>query len=375
MRRLSLTMLAISAVLAPSLVVLGSGAASAAARIYVSPHGQPANSGTSCRTAKFSDINAAIAAASAGGTVVVCRGTYHTQAIVSKSLNLIGRPGAVVNAKGQKPITIGGMTLPGSIGIGVLGTSRVLVRGFRVVGAGFDAILVGLSSFVRVSHNLLQHNGDVGVDFNGSSYSIADHDVSRFNTGGGFLIADDVGPSSHDVVAWSVATHNPDGCGVIIAGHSTAGVTRNLVMHNLLTFNGTNPKVSGAGVVIATEVPKETVAGNTVTGNTIYGNGLAGVTIHSHVKGQHMNGNVIANNVIGTNNTVGDPIGLGPPVTNVPDLRTTGILVGASSKISVLIIHNFIHHNHYGIFIEGRVRALLHRNRYHRVAVPVKFAA
>jgi hypothetical protein len=373
MRRLSTTLLAMTAILAPTLVVLGSGAASAATTVYVSPHGKPGHSGTSCRTAKFTNINAAIAAAAAGGTVVVCRGTYHTQAIVSKSLRLVGRRGAVINAKGQPPISIGGMALPGSIGIGVLAAKGVLVSGFKVINAGFDAVLVGLSSHVRVSHSVLLHNGDVGVDFNGSTYGIADHDVSKYNTGGGFLIADDVGPSNHDVVAWSVASRNPDGCGVIVAGHSTSGVTDNVVEHNLLTFNGTNPKISGAGVVIATEVPKETVADNTVFGNVIYGNGLAGVTIHSHVSGQHMNGNVIANNVIGTNNTVGDPIGLGPPVTNKPDLKTTGILVGASSKIKVLISRNRISRNFYGIFIEGRVHAQLHRNRYHHVVVRVKF--
>jgi nitrous oxidase accessory protein NosD len=351
MRRLPKILLAITAILAPSLLVLLSGVASAAVTVYVSPHGKSTHSDTSCKTAAFSRINRAIHQVGPGSTVVVCRGTYHTQAVVEKSLRLIGRPGAVINPKGQKPLKIGTTKLPGSIGIGVLETSDVRVSGFKVIHAGFDAILVALSSHVRVTHNLLLHNGDVGVDLNGTKFSSAEHNTSKFNTGGGFLVADDVGPSSHDVVGWNVASRNPGGCGVIVAGHSTMGVTHILVEHNWLTFNGTNPKSSGAGVVIATEVPKETVADNTVYANIIYGNGLAGVTIHSHVKGQHMSGNRIIDNLIGTNNTVGDPIGLGPPVKNKPDNRTTGILVGASSKIKVLISHNHIRRN----FVTGQV--------------------
>ena len=59
-----------------------------------------------------------------------------------------------------------------------------------------------------------------------------------------------------------MASDNPGGCGVILAGHSTAGVTDNLVARNVLTDNGTlKSSGGGAGVVIATEVPGETVAG------------------------------------------------------------------------------------------------------------------
>ena len=375
MRRFITAMAASVAVLVPGVLALGAGAANANAvvrAIYVSPHGKFFKPGRSCRTARYSSINQAIATAAPGGTVVVCRGTYFTQAVITKPLSLIGLRGAVIDAKGQKPVS--GLPVPGGSGVVVLGTSNVLVSGFTVVRAGFDAILVARSTRVRVSHNVLLNNGDVGVDFNGTTWSVADHNLSEYNGGGGFLVADDVGPTGHDVVAWNVASRNPGGCGVIIAGHSTAGVTDNLVVHNLLTYNGTNPKSSGAGVVIATEVPHETVAGNLVLDNVIYGNGLAGVTIHAHLNNQHMNGNRIIGNDIGTNNTVGDPIGLGPPVKNRPDLRTTGILVGSSSCIRVLISHNVIRNNFYGIFIEGRVHAVLIRNRFHRVVVPVKFA-
>jgi hypothetical protein len=366
--------------------LLGSGAAASAANtsatntsaagvtpawpatVFVSPHGSARNAGNSCATARFRSINGAIAAVRSHGSVIVCRGIYHTQAVIKKPLKLIGER-AFIDAQGQKPVL---PKLPGGSGIVVLGTHGVTIRGFKVTGAGFDAILVALSSQVRVTHNVLEHNGDVGVDFNGTSRSVASRNVADFNHGGGFLVADDVGPARGNTVSWNVASHNPGGCGVIIAGHSKFGVRDNWVSHNWLTFNGTLPKAAGAGVVIATEVPGETVSGNTVVANRIYRNGIAGVTIHSHVSGQNLTGNRILRNWIGTNNVLGDPIGLGPPVTNVPDLKTTGILVGASSHLHVAISGNHISRNWYGVFLEGRVSATLHHNHFRHVRVPVK---
>jgi hypothetical protein len=336
--------------------------------VFVSPHGSSHHSDSSCQQARYRSINAAIAAVARHGTVIVCRGTYHTQAVVKKPLRLIGEH-ATINARGQKPVL---PKLPAGSGIIVLGTRHVTVRGFKVVHAGFDAILVALSKHIRVTHNRLEHNGDVGVDFNGTSFSVAEHNVAKHNTGGGFLVADDVGPAGHNTIGWNVASHNPGGCGVIIAGHSRFGVRDNWIGHNWLIANGTRKKAPGAGVVIATEVPGETVAGNTVIKNWIYRNGIAGVTIHSHVAGQHLSGNRIVGNWIGRNNLLGDTIGLGKPVKNVPDLRTTGILVGASSHVHVSITGNRISRNHYGIFLEGRVTAHLRHNHFHRVRVPVK---
>ena len=81
-------------------------------------------------------------------------------------MRLEGRD-ALIDAAGQKPVIPG---LPGGSGIVVLHTHKVIVTGFVVAGAGFDGILVANSDNVQVSHNLLVHNGDVGVDFNGTSY-------------------------------------------------------------------------------------------------------------------------------------------------------------------------------------------------------------
>jgi parallel beta-helix repeat protein len=375
--------IAMALVLAAGLLWFGAVAAQAkSVTLYVSPSGTSGAADTSCSTARYSAINAAITAAKSGGTVVVCKGTYDTQAIVSKPLSLVGRAGAVINPKGQPPLTIGTTKLHGSIGIGVLSTKNVRVSGFRVLDAGFDAILVARSSHVLVTGSVLTHNGNVGVDLDGSSWSQATHNTAEFNTGGGYLVTDDIGPSSHNTVSYNVASHNPGGCGIILAGHSTFGVTRNLVAHNLLTSNGTveGAEGAGAGVVIATEVPGGTVADNTVTANTIDGSGLAGVTIHAHLPAQNLNGNRITDNTIGVNNTLGDPIDLATSPTSktnvaVADNRTTGILVGSASRISVLISGNHISSDYYGIFLEGVgkvVQASLTGNHYSKVSVQVK---
>jgi len=88
-----------------------------------------------------------------------------------------------------------------------------------------------------------------------------------------------------------------------------------------------------------------------------YGNGIAGVAIHVHLPGLHMAGNEVLGNNIGRNNMVGDTIGLAPPASSNPDLRTTGILVGSSTHIGVVISGNHIHHDYYSIYIDSLVRA------------------
>jgi hypothetical protein len=68
---------------------------------------------------------------------------------------------------------------------------------------------------------------------NGSSFSVAD-----YNAGGGFLVTDAMGRSSFDAFTSNEASLNPGGSGVIVAGHSTAGLTHNLIEDNFLVFNG-----------------------------------------------------------------------------------------------------------------------------------------
>jgi hypothetical protein len=85
--------IATALVLSASLVAFGAVAAQAGTVTtrYVSPSGTSGAADTSCKTAGYSNINAAITAASSGSTVVVCKGTYHVQAIVTKPLTWSAR--------------------------------------------------------------------------------------------------------------------------------------------------------------------------------------------------------------------------------------------------------------------------------------------
>jgi parallel beta-helix repeat protein len=382
---------------AVSLLALGAAAGAAQASVcntvYVSPHATGNGADISCRTASYRDINAAIAAVRQDGTVVVCPGTYHQEVVVTKPLNLIGRH-ATINAHGQPPLSVAGMTLPGSDGIAVLQTSHVNVSGFTVTGAGFDGILVGASSHVSVSRNTVVNNGTfvnlqqgasgVGVDINSSTWSSATRNVVINNQGGGLEIADDIGPASHDTVAWNYETKSYDGCGVIVAGHSTAGVTDNTVAHNSVSSNATAKGTGGSGLLLASEVPGETMTGNTFIDNRAWDNGLAGMTIHAHVPGQDFNGNKVLGNWFGTNNVVGDPIDLVTSPTSttnvaVPDLRTTGILAATASQVTgTVIAGNHITGDHFGIFLEALKSALpspvsgLRSNGFHHVFQALK---
>jgi hypothetical protein len=392
MRRIPIALGAAASLLALG-ATAGAAQASASGTVYVSPGAVSTGADTSCGTASYATVNAAVAAVAAGGTVVVCRGTYDEEVVVTKPLNLTGRH-ATIDAKGQKPLTVGSTTLPGSDGVAVLGTSNVSVSGFTVTGAGFDGILVGLSSHVSVSHNRLAGNGTfvnlqqgasgVGVDLNSSSWSSATSNVAVGNEGGGLEIADDLGPASHDTIAWNSESGSYDGCGVIVAGHSDAGVTDNLVAHNTTSSNATAKGTGGSGLLLASEVPGETMTGNTFAGNSTWGNGLAGITIHVHVPGQHFNDNKFIGNWIGVNNVVGDPIDLVTSPTStknvaVPDMSTTGILAATASKVSgTVIAGNTIVGDHFGIFLEALKTALpsnvsgLNSNRFHHVHQAVK---
>lgn len=102
--------------------------AAASGSLYVSPSGSSGNPDTSCSTAAYKTISSAVAAASPGGTVIVCKGTYAESVTVGKPLTLLGKT-ATVDATG-KPF-----------GIGVV-VSAVTVSGFTVQNAQGEGIAV-----------------------------------------------------------------------------------------------------------------------------------------------------------------------------------------------------------------------------------------
>src|SRR6202140_4634784 len=72
---------------------LGMASSTAADRgaLFLSPLGSPSNSGKSCDNAQFATIQSAVLAAPTWSTVVVCKGTYTEDVVVSWPLPLKGR--------------------------------------------------------------------------------------------------------------------------------------------------------------------------------------------------------------------------------------------------------------------------------------------
>jgi hypothetical protein len=348
--------------------------------IYVATKANAGATGTSCLTAKYSSVNAAIAAAPPGATVVVCNGVYATEVTVTKPIVLFGEHATILAAGHDNGI--------------VVPASGATVEGFLVKAATGEGILVvgrpgAPVSGVTVKDNVVEGNdlgNPTGAPLKSSPYaeckaagqipgdcgegihlmtvtnSVFEGNFVTDNSGG-FLISDELGPSSHNRIVYNTVEYNTLDCGITLPSHSNkgfakgapvplaAGVYDNVIEHNTIVGNGIAGQ--GAGVLLAAGAlgPGGAVYGNIVEYNTISGNGLAGVTVHAHTPGLDLNGNVIEYNTIGTNNFDGD-FDFSPHV----DPLTTGVVVAsAGSPIAITIAHNSISNDTYGTWRTGPV--------------------
>ncbi len=387
--------------------------------LYVSPTGKSGAADRNCRSAAYSTVQAAVDAASPGSTVVVCRGTYTEDVIISKRSTIVGQHGAVIRGSstangncdqlgpsgpGSAPclagitiksghVTVEGLTVTGAIGEGILATgslsghdiSHVVIQGNRVVGNNIGGIPPTTSSPYPQCVEVNQVPGDCGegIHLMGVSGSLVGHNFVS-NNQGGVLLTDEFGPTHGNIVEHNVITKNAFDCGVTAPGHnphaldstgnrqrSVAGIYDNVIRYNRITDNGL--KGEGAGVLFANATAGTASYDNLVEHNYIAGNELAGVTMHAHtlMPGQFedLSGNRILQNTIGENNTGGDPLD-----GTTKDPFTTGILVFSGTvPVNVTIARNRIRNNHYGIWlgVGGHVKATLHNNVFQHVTTPV----
>lgn len=338
--------------------------------VFVSPDGVAGSSGSSCRHAAYSDIQSAVEAAPAGGTVVVCPGVYAQTVTVDRSLTLAGRPGAVIDATGF------------GYGVGVT-ASWTTIRGLTVRNASgddptmpYDGIITAgftdagpvPADHVRIVHNVVRGNAGSGIDLNSTSHSVAWGNVAVEN-GVGINVSDDLGaPAQGNRVERNITNRNFGGCGIALADHTGAGVIGTLVRGNRSDDNGlstpTAPDASaGSGVILASPIPGGIVKDNLIVGNEFHGNGHGGVVVHSHVPhtdglpDSDFSGNRIVRNRIGTNNVR----------TDESDLETTGIYLGSATPLQIAVYGNVIHDNTYGIFTAGDITVHHWRNHFVRV--------
>lgn len=385
--------------------------------LYVSPTAKAGAADRNCASAAYSKIQSAVDAASRGGTVVVCRGSYTEDVIISAPLTLVGRRGAVVHGSqtangkceqlgpsgpGTAPclagitiksgrVTVQGLTVTGAIGEGILATgslsghsiSHVVISGNRVVGNDTSGIIppAKTSPYPQcVEVNEIPGDCGEGIHLMGVTDSKISHNFISGNSGG-VLLTDEFGPTHNNVIEHNVVTKNEFDCGITAPGHnplaldasgnrqpSKAGVYKNVIRFNKITNNGL--KGEGAGVLFANATAGTASYDNLVEHNYISGNELSGVTMHAHPVGagqfEDLSGNRIVHNTIGKNNVGGDP--------DASDSSTTGILVYSGTvQVKVTIAHNRIANNKYGIWlgVGGHVTANMRHNVFQHVTTPV----
>ena len=353
-----------------------------------------------CANAPYTTITAAVAAAAAGDTIVVCPGVYDEDVVVpvGEPLTIEGIGNPVVNAYNSATntsldngvqvlasgTTVEGLTLAYATGEGILvgglpgatGTiSDVTIRGNTVTdndrGNPTGAALSS-SSYAECTETLAPPGppepGDCGegIHLLSADNSTVEDNVVTGNSGG-ILLTDENGPTDGNLIASNDVFANAYDCGITVAAHhlgtttngttwstvlpTVGGVFNNTIRDNESTNNGVLGQ--GGGVLLATGVPGAAVYDNLVEGNVISGNGLAGVTVHSHSPGEDLNGNTIRYNTIGTNNLDGD-FDFGHNTPPAIDALTTGVIVAdatGNNPISVTIQNNRIENDNYGIWM------------------------
>ncbi len=381
--------------------------------LYVSHKGSPGGEGEGCGNAQFSSIGAAVAAAPAWSTVVVCPGTYREDVMVNKPLTLAGRE-ATIDASGfenavwivRSHVTVRGFTLENANGEGVLvgidsfaDVGALQANGGRVISGVViegNNVVNDNKGFSPTGHFNCKYPGDCG---GGIHFNVTTHSVMRGNhvsgNADGVLLTDDYGPNSFNVVEGNVVTRNVHECGITLPSHNpnsvnfdpntgvvlsrnpaVGGVYGNIVRHNVSDGNGTDvapPQFggggSGAGIGIFASGPGFGAYDNVVEDNEASGNGLAGITVHSHGPGGggDASGNRIVGNTIGTNNLLGDPFDGNPS-----NMLKTGINVFSAGANTLTITENKIHDDQIGIWVSSVVVAKgLDDNEFKRVTTPI----
>ncbi len=154
--------------------------AAASSTLYVSPTGMSGGADTSCTTAAYAKINDAVSAASAGGTVIVCAGTYKEDVAVSKSLTLSASGAVTIDATGldngilisASNVIVSGFTVENATGEGILAQQPNPVKGPMI--GGMQLYTGAPITNVVIGHNTVENNDQGGLPANAATTKYAE---------------------------------------------------------------------------------------------------------------------------------------------------------------------------------------------------------
>jgi hypothetical protein len=269
--------------------------------LFVSPTGSPANSGTSCSTASYSSIDAALQAASPGDTVYVCPGTYDEQVSISTSqvtLTGSGTSSVIEPSSVTSPLPTDLDTRAALVAIIDVTPGT---KGVTIENLALDGSLLSTSS--AVSGNGCANPDFVGVAFQAASGTVSDLSVANVE-----LPPDSFYCASNPVVSVFVQS-GPSG---------SADVT---ISDNVITSykNAIGCEDLGTGC---------TITGNVITGTAdlpVHGPGYNGVEVLTGAAA-HIDANRISEN---------DYTGGTNPYEPQADFASGVLLYGASGMTTV----------------------------------------
>jgi parallel beta-helix repeat protein len=228
-----------------------------------------------CKKADFTTIQAAVTAASAGATILVCPGTYHESVTITTNnlrIRAKGAPGAVV---------LDGLAETLLAGFYIQNASGNLISGFRIQNFHEAGILLDNGDGNRIRKNVTTGAHHDGIELRlGSSGNRIDHNRAinnlAFNACG--IQIRDAG-STGNIVRHNVTINNNWGIRVGLAA------TGNVVFHNrsvdnrafgILDFSGGNATSITANRAFGnpTGIAVQGSTGVTVARNHAFGNTL-----------------------------------------------------------------------------------------------------